>query len=83
MSHFNNHGAGFPSDGSNNNAHLGASTGREGDTLSAGSTANGSFSRMAHNNELEKDFSQQNGKQIVVTLTHWTDIDSIRLPPAS
>jgi hypothetical protein len=62
MSHFNNHGAGFPSDGANNNAHLGAATGREGDTLSAGSTANGSFSRMAHNNDLEKDFSQQNGK---------------------
>ncbi|KAH3915584.1 hypothetical protein HBI56_148140 [Parastagonospora nodorum] len=72
---FNNHGAGFPQDTASNNAHLGATSGREtnnthlgassareGDTLSAGSTANGSFSRMAnHNNELEKDFSRQDG----------------------
>jgi hypothetical protein len=64
---FNNHGAGYVHDATtNNNAHLGAATGRDGDTLSAGSTANGSFSRMADhngngNNALEKDFSHQNG----------------------
>jgi hypothetical protein len=49
-------------DASTNNNHLGASTGRDGDTLSAGSTANGSFSRMPdHNHALEKDFSRQDG----------------------
>ena len=72
---FNNHGAGFTHEAAtNNNAHLGATSGRDsnnthlgttardGDTLSAGSTANGSFSRMAeHNNGLEKDFSRQDG----------------------
>jgi hypothetical protein len=64
---FTNHGAGFINDASaNNNEHLGAATARDGDTLSAGSTANGSFSRMAEhngngNNALEKDFSRQNG----------------------
>jgi hypothetical protein len=73
---FNNHGAGFAHDATaNNNAHLGATSGRDtnnthlgattardSETLSAGSTANGSFSRMAeHNNALEKDFSRQNG----------------------
>jgi len=48
-------------DSNTNNTHLGAATGREADTLSAGSTANGSFSRMVdnHNNALEKDFSRQ------------------------
>ncbi|KAL5119237.1 hypothetical protein ACEQ8H_002948 [Pleosporales sp. CAS-2024a] len=71
---FNSHGAGLPRDASTNNAHLGAtsgrdtnnthlspSTAREGNTLSAGSTANGSFSRMANHNDLEKDFSRQDG----------------------
>jgi hypothetical protein len=64
---FTNHGAGFTHDANaNNNGHLGAATARDGDTLSAGSTANGSFSRMAEhngngNNALEKDFSRQNG----------------------
>jgi hypothetical protein len=75
---FNNHGAGYTHeatannnahlgatsgrDTNNNNTHLGASTGRDGDTLSAGSTANGSFSRMPdHNHALEKDFSRQDG----------------------
>ncbi|EAT79985.2 hypothetical protein SNOG_12687 [Parastagonospora nodorum SN15] len=78
---FNNHGAGFPQDTASNNAHLGATSGREtnnthlgassareGDTLSAGSTANGSFSRMAnHNNELEKDFSRQDAGSISIS----------------
>lgn len=55
-------GATSARDSNTNNTHLGAATGREGDTLSAGSTANGSFSRMAdHNNALEKDFSHPNG----------------------
>ncbi|KAF2824487.1 hypothetical protein CC86DRAFT_56302 [Ophiobolus disseminans] len=46
-----------------NNAHLSSSTARDGETLSAGSTANGSYGRMAdHNhNALEKDFSRQDG----------------------
>lgn len=50
-------------DSNTNNTHLGAATGREADTLSAGSTANGSFSRMVdnHNNALEKDFSRPGG----------------------
>jgi cytochrome c peroxidase len=74
---FNNHGASLPQDVAtnnahlgatsgrdNNNTHLGASTAREGDTLSAGSTANGSFSRMVNHNELEKDFSRQDGRAI-------------------
>jgi len=46
------------------NTHLGSNTARDGETLSAGSTANGSFSRMGDtngNNALEKDFSHQNG----------------------
>jgi hypothetical protein len=44
----------------NNNAHLGATSARDGETLSAGSTANG---RMTDNhNGLEKDFSRQDGK---------------------
>jgi hypothetical protein len=79
---FNNHGAGFAHDATaNNNAHLGATSGREtnnthlgattardSETLSAGSTANGSFSRMAdHNNGLEKDFSRQNGMAMTLS----------------
>jgi hypothetical protein len=77
---FNNHGAGMPSDhahesiNNNNNAHLGASSGREGnnahlasstvrdnETLSAGSTARAdSTARMVDNNgALEKDFSSR------------------------
>jgi hypothetical protein len=44
----------------NNNAHLGATSARDGETLSAGSTANG---RMTdHHNGLEKDFSRNDGK---------------------
>jgi hypothetical protein len=77
---FNNHGAGMQSNhahesvNSNNNAHLGASSGRDsnnahlasstvrdGETLSAGSTARGdSTARMIDNNgALEKDFSSR------------------------
>lgn len=88
---FNNHGAGFPQDTATNNTHLGAtsgrdtnnthlgaSTAREADTLSAGSTANGSFSRMAnHNNELEKDFSRQDGKLENSVLLPVTDFDRL------
>jgi hypothetical protein len=73
---FNNHGAGYTHEATaNNNAHLGAtsvrepndahlapSTARDGETLSAGSTANGSYTRMAEHNALEKDFSRQDGK---------------------
>ncbi|KAH7359513.1 GPR1/FUN34/yaaH family-domain-containing protein [Pyrenochaeta sp. MPI-SDFR-AT-0127] len=46
-----------------NDAHLGATTGRDGETLSAGSTArNESNARMTDNsNSLEKDFSRQDG----------------------
>ncbi|KAF1843367.1 uncharacterized protein K460DRAFT_357103 [Cucurbitaria berberidis CBS 394.84] len=43
-----------------NDAHLGATSGRDAETLSAGSTArNESTPRMADNNTLEKDFSRQ------------------------
>ncbi|OAL47820.1 hypothetical protein IQ07DRAFT_613224 [Pyrenochaeta sp. DS3sAY3a] len=48
-----------------NDAHLGATSGRDGETLSAGSTArNESNARMVdNNNALEKDFSRQDGYQ--------------------
>jgi hypothetical protein len=47
-----------------NDAHLGATTARDAETLSAGSTArNESTTRMMDNpNALEKDFSRQDGK---------------------
>lgn len=90
---FNNHGAGYTHDASaHNNAHLGAtagrdttnthlgsSTARDGETLSAGSTANGSFARMAdhNNNALEKDFSRQDGiNGYHQHLDHSTDSDT-------
>lgn len=49
-----------------NDAHLGATTARDVETLSAGSTArNESTTRMMDNhNGLEKDFSQGNGKTL-------------------
>ena len=48
-----------------NDAHLGATSGRDGETLSAGSTArNESTARMTdNNNALEKDFSRQDGNK--------------------
>jgi hypothetical protein len=64
---FDNHGAGMPQDHhhkyATNDAHLGAATGRDGDTLSAGSTArNESTTRMMDGHPtLEKDFSRQDG----------------------
>jgi hypothetical protein len=65
----NNAHLGATSGRDTNNTHLGASTARDGDTLSAGSTANGSFSRMAdHNNALEKDFSRQDGMMMLFVL---------------
>jgi hypothetical protein len=73
---FDNHGAGFVHDASvNNNGHLGSATARDGDTLSAGSTANGSFSRMPEhngngNNALEKDFSRRNGMITTLCCTY-------------
>jgi len=86
---FNNHGAGYTHQASaNNNAHLGATSGRDsdnthlgssaardGETLSAGSTANGgSYARMAdHNNSLEKDFSRQDGMKMPAAYTRSRD----------
>jgi hypothetical protein len=61
----NNAHLGATSGRDNNNTHLGSSTARDGETLSAGSTANGASNRMTdHNNALEKDFSRQNGQVI-------------------
>lgn len=46
-----------------NDAHLGATTARDGETLSAGSTArNESNARAMDNGALEKDFSRQDRK---------------------
>ena len=56
-----------------NNAHLGATSGRDGETLSAGSTArNESATRLTGNNHnsLEKDFSRQNGGLYNVPVRH-------------
>lgn len=52
-----------------NDAHLGANTVRDGDTLSAGSTArNDSTTRtMENNGALEKDFSRQDRELISYT----------------
>lgn len=62
-----------------NDAHLGATSGRDGETLSAGSTArNESNARMVdNNNALEKDFSRQDGKSHIISARIM--VDSIRL----
>ncbi|KAF2124961.1 hypothetical protein P153DRAFT_300732 [Dothidotthia symphoricarpi CBS 119687] len=59
---FDNHGAGLPADYPSHNAYLAAATtGKDADTISTGSTArNFSTARMADGtNVLEKDFSRQ------------------------
>lgn len=64
---FDNHGAGMPGDHQHkyatNDAHLGAATARDGDTLSAGSTARNESTARVPNDQpfLEKDFSRQDG----------------------
>ncbi|KAF2035139.1 hypothetical protein EK21DRAFT_96916 [Setomelanomma holmii] len=64
----NNAHLGATSGRDNDNTHLGSSTARDAETLSAGSTAHNGSTRMTdHNNALEKDFSRQNAGSISIS----------------